>query len=129
MKRLALRFVLVAAFGWLATAAFGQRLDPVQWTLSSDVQRALAGSAVPLHLKAALQPNWHLYSLTTPRGGPIQTTAGLSENPAIAAVKFYQPPPVRRFDPNFKIDTETFEKDVDFPMVVKMAFPAKGGDF
>lgn len=127
MKRLALRFVLVAAFGWLTLAAFGQRLDPVQWTLSSDVQRAPAGSAVPLHLKAALQPNWHLYSLTTPKGGPIQTTAGLSENQAIAAVKFYQPPPVRRFDPNFKIDTETFEKDVDFPIVAELAKDAHAG--
>jgi thiol:disulfide interchange protein DsbD len=121
------RFALVTAFGWLATAAFGQRLDPVQWTLSSDVQRAPAGSAVPLHLKATLQPNWHLYSLTTPKGGPIQTTAGLTENSAIASVKFYQPPPVRKFDPNFKIDTETFEQDVDFPMVAELTEDAHAG--
>ena len=123
MNRLALTFAL----GWLAVAAFGQRLDPVQWTLSSDVQRAPSGSAVPVHLKAALQTGWHLYSLTTPKGGPIQTTAGLTENPAIASVKFYQPPPVRKFDPNFKIDTETFEQDVDFPIVAELAKDTKAG--
>ena len=123
MKRLALTF----AFGWLAVAAFGQRLDPVQWTLSSDVQRAPAGSKIPLHLKATLQPNWHLYSLTTPKGGPIQTTAGITEHPAISGVKFYQSPPVRKFDPNFKIDTETFESDVDFPIVAELAKDAHAG--
>jgi thiol:disulfide interchange protein len=123
MKRLA----LTIALGWLATAAFGQRLDPVPWTLSPEVQRAPAGSTVPLHLKATLQPNWHLYSLTTPEGGPIQTTAGLTRVPAIASVGFFQPPPVRKFDPNFKIDTETFEKDVDFPIVAELAKDAPAG--
>ena len=123
MKRLALTF----AFGWLATAALGQRLDPVQWTLRSDVQQSPAGAAVPLHLKAVLQPNWHLYSLTTPAGGPIQTTAGLVANAAIAGAKFYQPPPVRKFDPNFKVDTETFEKDADFPVVAELAKDARPG--
>ncbi|HEV2201457.1 MAG TPA: cytochrome c biogenesis protein CcdA [Bryobacteraceae bacterium] len=126
------RTALTIAFGWLALGlspmtAFGQRLDPVQWTLTSDLQHAPAGSSVPLHLKATLQPNWHLYSLTTPKGGPIQTTAGLTENPAIASVKFYQPPPVRKFDPNFQIDTETFEKDVDFPIVAVLAKGAQAG--
>ena len=123
MKRLA----LTVAFGWLAIAAFGQRLDPIQWTLSSDVQRAPAGSSIPLHLQAALQPGWHLYSLTTPKGGPIQTTAGLTENASVASVKFYQPPPVRKFDPNFNIETETFEKDVEFPVIAELAKDAKAG--
>jgi thiol:disulfide interchange protein DsbD len=128
MKRIAMPVVVGIAFGWLAMTAFGQRLDPVQWTLSSVVQRAPAGSPVPVHLKATLQAGWHLYSLTTPKGGPIQTTAGLTEDSAIASVKFYQPPPVRKFDPNFKIDTETFETDVDFPLVATLAKDAKPGE-
>jgi len=128
MKRLRLTVAFGSlALGPLAMTAFGQRLDPVQWTLSSDVNSASGGSRVPLHLRATLQPNWHLYSLTTPKGGPIQTTAGLTENPAIAAAKFYQPPPVRKFDPNFQIDTETFEKDVDFPIVAELAKGAQSG--
>jgi len=131
MKRLATciagHIAIPVVFITLAASAFGQRLDPVQWTLTSDTQSAPAGSAVSLHLKATLQPGWHLYSLTTPKGGPIQTTAGLTENPAIASVRFYQPQPVRKFDPNFKIDTETFEKDVDFPLAATLAKDAKTG--
>ena len=103
------------AFGAVlaAVAAYGQKLDPVQWALSSAVTSAPPGSTVPLHLAAKIDEGWHLYSLTTPAGGPIRTTAELAENPAIARATFYQPPPVRKLDPNFKIDTETFEKQLD----------------
>ena len=124
--RLAVAFGSLA-LGPLAITAFGQRYDPVQWTLSSDAQRAPAGSAVPLHLKATVQSGWHLYSLTTPKGGPIPTTAGLTENPAVVSSKFYQPPPVRKFDPNFQIPTETFEQDADFAIVAELAKSAPAG--
>ena len=73
--------VLSFAFVFLAciAAANAQKLDPIQWTLTSDVAKAPAGSSVPLHLKATFQEGWHLYSLTTPKGGPIPTTAELAE--------------------------------------------------
>src|ERR1700688_1830591 len=116
------------AFGLVAAvaAAFGQKLDPIQWTLSSDFAKAPAGSSVPLHLKATFQEGWHLYSLTTPKGGPIPTTAELAESPAVKSWKLYQPPPIRQFDKNFNLDTETFEKEVDLPLVVSLTPDAKG---
>src|ERR1700722_1020983 len=100
MKRvLSLAFGLVAAFA----TAFGQKLDPIQWTLTSEVTKAPAGSIVPLHLKAVFQEGWHLYSLTTPAGGPIPTKAALAENPAVKGSKLYQPPPIRQLDKNFNL--------------------------
>ncbi|MEO8048956.1 MAG: protein-disulfide reductase DsbD domain-containing protein, partial [Acidobacteriota bacterium] len=123
MKRaLSLVFGLVAAMA----AVYGQRLDPIQWTLTSDFAKAPPGATVPLHLKAAFQEGWHLYSLTTPAGGPIPTTAGLAENPAVKSSKLYQPPPVRQFDKNFNLDTETFEKEVDLPVTAELTPDAKG---
>jgi len=123
MKRL-----LSFAFGLLAAtaAADAQKLDPIQWTLTSDVAKAPAGSSVPLHLKATFQEGWHLYSLTTPKGGPIPTTAELAENPAVKSAQLYQPPPNRQFDKNFNLDTETFEKQVDLPLTANLAPDAKG---
>ena len=120
--------VLSFAFGLLAalTAADAQKLDPIQWTLTSDITKAPAGSSVPLHLKATFQEGWHLYSLTTPKGGPIPTTAELAENPAVKSAKLYQPPPNRQFDKNFNLDTETFEKQVDLPLTATLAPDAKG---
>ena len=123
MKRvLSFAFALLAAIA----AADVQKLDPIQWTLTSDVTKAPAGSSVPLHLKATFQEGWHLYSLTTPKGGPIPTTAELAENPAVKGAKFYQPPPIRQFDKNFNLDTETFEKQVDLPLTANLAPDAKG---
>ena len=123
MKRaLSIAFALVTAIA----AAYGQKLDPIQWTLSSDFVKAPAGSSVPLHLKATFQEGWHLYSLTTPKGGPIPTTAELAEHPAVKSSKLYQPPPNRQFDNNFNLDTETFEKAVDFPITADLAPDAKG---
>ena len=123
MKRaLSLVFGLVAGIAVI----YGQKLDPIQWTLSSDFAKAPAGSSVPLHLKATFQEGWHLYSLTTPVGGPIPTTAELAENPAVKGVKLYQPPPIRQLDKNFNLDTETFEKEVDLPLTATLASDAKG---
>jgi len=120
--------VLSLAFGLLAAlaATYGQKLDPIQWTLTSNVAKAPAGSTVPLHLKATFQEGWHLYSLTTPAGGPIPTTAALADNPAIKGSKLYQPPPNRQLDKNFNLDTETFEKEVDLPLTAELAPDAKG---
>ena len=98
---------------WAASAAVhAQRLDPIQWSLTSETVKAPAGSAVPLHLRATFQEGWHLYSLTTPKGGPIPTTAELAENPAVSGSRLFQPPPEKQFDKNFNLDTETFEKAV-----------------
>jgi thiol:disulfide interchange protein len=123
MKRvLSLAFGLTVAL----TAVHGQKLDPIQWTLTSEAAKAPPGATVPLHLKAAFQEGWHLYSLTTPPGGPIPTTAALAENPGLKGSKLYQPPPIRQFDKNFNLDTETFEKEVDLPLTAELAADAKG---
>src|ERR1700682_238472 len=123
MKRApSLVFGLMAAIA----AASGQRLDPIQWTLTSDFSKVPPGSAVPLHFKAKFQEGWHLYSLTTPKGGPIPTTAELAENPSLKDSKLYQPPPIRQFDKNFNLDTETFEKEVDLPLTASLGENAKG---
>ena len=123
-----MRWFMIA--GLLASSSFqlalAQRLDPIQWTLESPAAKVPAGSTISLHLKAKMEEGWHLYSLTTPAGGPIATTALLAENPAVKTSKLYQPPPVRHFDPNFKLDTETFAEQVDFPLVAELASSAKG---
>jgi thiol:disulfide interchange protein len=93
---------------------FGQRLDPIQWTLSTKATRAAPGATLPLQLTAKMQEGWHLYSLTTPRGGPIPTTVALAENPAVKRSVLYQPKPLRKFDPNFNLDTETFGEEAVF---------------
>src|SRR5712691_5892059 len=105
---------LLTSVFWLLTPRSGQKLDPVQWMLTSDAGRAPAGSTVPLRLTAKLDEKWHLYSLTSPKGGPIPTTVDLAESPAIESSKLFQPRPERKFDRNFNLDTETFQKEAVF---------------
>jgi thiol:disulfide interchange protein DsbD len=88
--------------------------NPVQWTLESDQAKVAPGGHVIARLTAKLEPGWHLYSPTTPPGGPIPTTLKLDENPAIGKYSIFQPKPDRKFDPNFNLDVEWFEKEVVF---------------
>ena len=119
--------VLLTSGFCLLTPLAAQKLDPVHWTLSSDVVKAPDSSIVPLRLTAKLDEGWHLYSLTTPKGGPIPTTAGLAENPAVESSKLFQPKPVRKLDPNFNLDTETFEKEAVFLITAELKKDAPVG--
>ncbi len=91
-----------------------QRLDPVQWSLTASHTNVPPGSKVPLKLTATLQPGWHLYSPTTPPGGPIATTLKLADSPAVDKVTILQPAPERKFDPNFNLDVEWFAEKAEF---------------
>jgi thiol:disulfide interchange protein len=91
----------------LASVA-GAAEDPVQWTLTFDSKAAAPGSHVLAKVTGSIQPHWHVYSMTTPPGGPNPTTASIAANPAVAGFKIYQAKPVRKLDPSFGIDTETF---------------------
>ena len=92
----------------VAAGLSGAAEDPVQWTFAFDAKSAAPGSHALGRLVAKVDAGWHVYSLTTPKGGPIPTTVSLAENPAVASFKVYQPKPERKFDPNFQLDTETF---------------------
>jgi thiol:disulfide interchange protein len=98
---------------FLAAAAFSPlsaKDDPVQWTLEpyQDASNVKPGGHAWLQLTAKIQPGWHLYSPTTPPGGPIITSIKLNESPAVASYQVYRPQPVRKLDPNFQLETETY---------------------
>ena len=75
--------------------------------------RVRPGGTLQASLKGVLEPGWHIYSPTTPPG-PIPSTITLVPSPALGKVTLYQPQPLRKFDPNFNADTETFDKEVTF---------------
>jgi thiol:disulfide interchange protein DsbD len=93
-----------------ALSAFGQteKFNHVQWTLKFDPPAAAPGASVVGRLEARVDPEWHMYSLTTPPG-PIPTTIKLTDSSAVDQLTFFEPPPIRKFDPNFNAETETYE--------------------
>lgn len=111
----------------LGPAVFGQRLDPVHWSLEPVTPQAAPGGKAVLKLTATIDAPWHLYSPTTPKGGPIVTSIAPEESPAIRESQIWRPKPVRKFDPNFGIDTETYEGQAVFYLELTLADPAPEG--
>ncbi len=103
--------------------------DPVQWTLTpaQGQKQSAPGSKIYLELKAAIAEGWHLYSPTTPPGGPNPTKIGMHPSPAITAFNVYRPTPVRKTDANFGVDTETYSGSTTFLLEVLTA-PVASGD-
>ncbi len=123
------RCLIFLAFGVLSVAPISAaREDPVQWSLApvAGSAQVSAGGKAYLELKASIQRGWHLYSPTTPSGGPIITKINLSPNRAISAYELYRPEPVRKLDPNFQLDTETYTTGARFLIEVSTAKSATG---
>ena len=94
-------------FLFLALSAFAQsesynggKFNHVQWKLTFDQTSAAPGGTVLGRLEATIDPEWHMYSLTTPPG-PIPTTISASASPAIEKFTIFQPPPVEEVRPEF----------------------------
>ncbi|HNY40376.1 MAG TPA: cytochrome c biogenesis protein CcdA [Bryobacteraceae bacterium] len=112
-------------FFLLAASLLAQRPHPAHWSLTPQQTAVAPGASVLVELKLDLDAPWHMYSPTTPKpgptGGPIPTTIELESNPAIAGSTLYFPAPNRKFDPNFNLDTATYEKSVKFYFKVDLA--------
>jgi thiol:disulfide interchange protein DsbD len=113
---------LALTLPWLA----GAKDDPVQWTLSPKTPSVAPGAKALFSLDATIQSGWHLYSPTTPPGGPIITKITFVENPAFTKSSVYRPKPVRKLDPNFQIDTETYTGSASF-LIEAITAPSASG--
>ena len=96
--------------------------NPVTWSLESDAKgkAAEAGKPFKVRLKAKIDDPWHLYAVEQPEGGPIPTTI-TSSDPTIFTIdgKIISPPPITKFDENFRIQTKFFAKEATFDFRVK----------
>ena len=110
-----------------AAPAHRPKLNPVQWNLSNAPEPVAPGSTIVLWLHAEIAPGYHLYSLTTPDGGPIRTTLSLQDTSQVETVSVFQPKPDRHNDPNLNVPVETFTGSTDFPIQVKIRKDAAPG--
>jgi len=110
------------------TSLCSAKEDPVQWTMApvNHAAEVSPGGQAYFELKATLEPGWHLYSPTTPPGGPIITKIQVADSPAIASYNVYRPQPVRKLDPNFGIDTETYVGSAAFLIEANITPAANG---
>ena len=100
----------------LVNAANSQQ--KISWSF---VAKKLTGNKYELHMTATPPMGWHVYSQTTPEGGPIPTEFKFTNN-ALVTVAAAKPKEagklVTYFDKNFKVDVKYFEGKVDFVKTV-----------
>jgi hypothetical protein len=120
MKKLLFLFVLLAAF----VNSFSQIQTPVKWNYSS---KKISPTIYEVHLTANISGNWHIYSQTTPDGGPVATSIKFTNNPLVVLQgpakevgKLQQ-----KHEPLFGVDVKQFAGKVDFVQTVKLKTPVK----
>ena len=93
--------------------------DPVQWAFTA---KKINATTYEVHLTATIESGWHLYSQTTPEGGPVPTSIEFSKNPllsfdgsAVEIGKLEQ-----HHEPLFGVDVKQFSNKVDFVQTVKL---------
>ncbi|MBX3277445.1 MAG: thioredoxin family protein [Acidobacteria bacterium] len=119
--------------GWLFAVGvmlpiFGQGgLIPATWSARVEPEQVKPGAAGKMLLTIKLEPGWHLYSLTQPPP-PRALRIALEETPYFSAAgAVQQPKPKVAFDPNFGIDTESFEGTATFTVPFKVSADAPPG--
>jgi thiol:disulfide interchange protein DsbD len=112
-----------------SACALGAQERPVVWAGAALANGPIApGSTVRLQLTARINEGWHLYSLTQGPGGPIPTRLTVDPGqPFTMTAPPEEPHPDDRFDPNFGLQVETYDKHVTFVVPIRVATTARAG--
>ena len=116
MKKLLFASFLVLFSNFL----FAQMVrNPVSWTATS---KKIGDKTYEIHLTASIESPWHIYSQTTPDGGPVPTSITFTKNPLI--IKEGGTKEVGKLEqhhePLFGVDVKQFSNKVDFVQTVKL---------
>ncbi len=116
-------FVLSA----LVLPAAAQGLNPVSIAAKLEPAQVKPGGKAKVLINLKLDPGWHVYALTQPPP-PRAMKVAVDESGAFKADgAAQQPKPKTAFDPNFEIDTQTFENAMTITQPVKLAADAAAG--
>ncbi len=119
------RIFLFAAFALLAPVAlFAQVKNPVKWSYSA---KKLASGKYEVHMTALVDKGWHIYSQTTPDGGPVPTAFTFTSNPLLTMEgKVKEVGSMeKKHEEIFGVDVHQYQGKVDFVQVVKMKAAVK----
>lgn len=120
MKKLLFVFALFLLFN----GAFAQIKNPVHWTFSS---KKIDATTYEVHATANMDKGWHIYSQTTPAGGPVPTSVSFTKNPLLVINGI--PKEVGKLEahhePLFGVDVKQFSNQVEFVQTVKVKGKAK----
>ena len=68
---------------WITVSAAAQIQDPVDWSYSV---KKVSADTYTFTATANIEGDWHIYSQTTGKGGPVPTKINFNKNPLITVV-------------------------------------------
>ncbi|MFN0122986.1 MAG: protein-disulfide reductase DsbD family protein [Blastocatellia bacterium] len=111
----------------LAVTGQAQKTNPVSVTATVEPAQVKPGGRAKLIVSVNIQAPWHVYSLAQKKP-PIAAELSLAEGSGFSADgKIVVPKAKKAFDPNFQIETETYEGAVTFTIPVKASDTATPG--
>jgi hypothetical protein len=118
------QFVILLLVLTFAGQAYSQLKNPVKWAFTS---KKIDQVTYEVNLTATVDAGWHIYSQTTPDGGPSATVVSFTKNPLIALDG-----PVKevgkleqKYEALFGVDVKQFSSKVVFVQTVKLKGKAK----
>lgn len=113
-KSLFFLFSLILGF-----SAIAQTEDPVSWSYTAKKKSADTYDVI---ISARLDQGWHIYSVNTPKGGPVATKVSLKKNPFVTSVgTVKEQGKLQKLKDNvFNVDVIYYSDRVDFVQTVKV---------
>lgn len=101
-----------------------QLQDPVKWNYSATKK---SDKEYTITISATLAPDWHIYSMHTPNGGPVATTFNFKRNPLVSIDgRTTENGTLNTMhDEIFGVDVKYFSQTVTFAQSVKLKSPVK----
>jgi thiol:disulfide interchange protein DsbD len=120
MKKIVALSFCLAMLNW----AGAQVKSPVQWSFTA---KKVDVSTYEVHLTATVENGWHLYSQTTPDGGPVATSISFAKNPLLTFQGTAKEVGrmEQRHEALFGVDVKQYSDKVDFVQIVKLKGKAK----
>lgn len=96
-----------------------QMHNPVTWNYTA---KKIADKTYEVHLTASVKNPWHIYSQSTPEGGPIPTKIIFKKNPLVIPTGKAKEKGklLQKHEEVFDVDVKYFDGNVDFVQVVKL---------
>lgn len=108
----------------ISFSADAQLKQPVKWSYKL---KKLNATTYEVHITATIEKGWHVYSQTTPDGGPVPTVIQFTKNPLITLVgsakeigKLEQ-----RHEALFGVDVKQFSNSVSFVQTLQVKAAVK----
>lgn len=118
------KFCFTSLLLLVAVMCFAQEENPVKWSFTA---KKIADKTYEVYLSAKLENGWHIYSQSTPEGGPVATSVTYSKNLLLSiegGVKEIGKLE-KHFEKLFGVEVLQFSNKVDFVQTVKLKSNAK----